>query len=347
MSPNERTVTLPPKTPVIDGICQMGTYNAPYESLNLLEAKRPLGKRYPSWVTALRLKEWEAFQFADEHWFGMAAVSNLKLVGIALLLLFDKETGKLYEYVSKGSSGRFTVPNGISDSVCSHTGSRMSIQISNRLKQGEFSVLFEAKAHGGQPACRGEFTAYHVTEPIVILQPFGKNRPLYSHKALMPAAGEIRFGEKVTRFTKEQGAVVLDDHKGYYPFSMHYDWATACANTDGVLTGFNLTRNQVLEPARYNENCLWKDGRMIPLPPVSFQRPDGLEGPWRIRDRGGRVDLTFTPKDGLHNVMKLGPISTDYYSPFGTYSGFICDDEDHAVSFDGYTGMAERREDRL
>ena len=100
-------------------------------------------------------------------------------------------------------------------------------------------------------------------------------------------------------------------------------------------------------PERYNENCLWLEGRMIPLPPVKVERPDGVEGPWLIRDRYGRIDLRFTPLEGKLINLNLGIISLFYYGPVGIYEGRILDDEDVSVPFDGWIGMGEKRSDRM
>jgi hypothetical protein len=61
--------------------------------------------------------------------------------------------------------------------------------------------------------------------------------------------------------------MIIDDHKGYYPCVMKYDWITALGYAgNGRLVGFNLTDNQVQDHEKYNENCLWLDGKMYPRP---------------------------------------------------------------------------------
>ena len=81
-----------------------------------------------------------------------------------------------------------------------------------------------------------------------------------------------------------------DDHKAYYPYVMNYDWVTAMwRGDDGVARGFNLTRNQCVEPDRWNENCAWVGDQVWALPPVTFTRAD-VRGPteaWQIRDAAG------------------------------------------------------------
>ena len=75
---------------------------------------------------------------------------------------------------------------------------------------------------------------------------------------------------------------------------MQYDWVTALGNSEqGGLLGFNLTDNQIQDSERFNENCLWQNAKMIPLPPIKVTRPKGVQQPWQIQDRYGSVDLMF------------------------------------------------------
>ena len=50
---------------------------------------------------------------------------------------------------------------------------------------------------------------------------------------------------------------IIDDHRGYYPRHAHYDWVTTLGryNIDGQMMylAFNLTRNQSINQAKYNE----------------------------------------------------------------------------------------------
>ena len=134
--------------------------------------------------------------------------------------------------------------------------------------------------------------------------------------------GELRIGDTVHVL---DGAVgTLDDHKAYYPYVMNYDWVTAMwRGDDGVARGFNLTRNQCVEPERWNENCVWVGDRLWSLPAVTFARAD-VRGPaeaWQIRDAGGAVDLTFVPTVPGDVAMNLGVIESRYRGPFGVCRG--------------------------
>jgi len=60
--------------------------------------------------------------------------------------------------------------------------------------------------------------------------------------------------------------------------------------------GFHIAENQTRDTNKNNENALWVNGKLTPLPPVRITMPDGINADWVIQDVEGMVDLKFTPK---------------------------------------------------
>jgi len=342
-----REILNAPESAVINGQCRMGTFNKTIKNINLLDAHHPLGKAYPQLFTKFRLKEWEAFQITNDDYFICLAVSNIKFLGTSLLFIYDKKTEKYYSYSARGTVKKVNVPSGLFHSECSYRDDKMNVLIHNRLDEQRFDIEFTAQGDKDNPACHGNFTMNHTTEPIVIIQPFAQNKPLYSHKALMPGSGSLTVDDKTSPFIEGKASMIVDDHKGFYPYHLQYDWATTMGYSGSDLVGFNLTDNQIIDPERYNENCLWQNGRMIPLPPIKIDRTLGLKKTWKIKDKYGQVDLKFTPIAGDPIDIKVGPISFSYYGPFGMFEGEIYDDAGKPVKFDGFIGMGEKRSDKM
>jgi hypothetical protein len=142
--------------------------------------------------------------------------------------------------------------------------------------------------------------------------------------------------------------MILDDHKGFYPSPMIYDWVTGASRADGgEVVGINLTANQVRDPGRYNENALFRGARVDRLPAVRFERPGGVHAPWRVTDAEGRVDVRFRPV--VRNEVSVGPGGwlADYHGPFGWLTGYVVDDGGARVHLDGMFGMGEKKWIRL
>jgi hypothetical protein len=132
--------------------------------------------------------------------------------------------------------------------------------------------------------------------------------------------------------------LLMDDHKGYYPRIMRWDWVTGAGfDARGRRIAVNLTRNDSIDPDRYNENCVWVDGRIQLLPAVTFRRrPELVPEVWEIRDREGEVEVDFEIElDGYVRVNAV-VIESRYRGPFGRLRGRVGE-----LELDGLFGMGE------
>lgn len=236
--------------------------------------------------------------------------------------------------------------SGLFSSQSSYQGRDFLIRFVNRLEKDELHLFLDISQQG-KPTVEGEFVIQLSTEPLVICHPFAPNRGLYSHKCLQPMKGWLALGTERFNFSPEDSFFILDDHKGFYPYIMEYDWLCgARVDPDLGLVGFNLTRNQVLQPQVYNENCLWCQGKTYLLPAVVFSRPQGVYGPWQVKDEWGYVDLTFHPEYKGEVKLDLLVAESDYYGPCGWIEGRIRTFEDLA-EFTNLFGMGEQKRIRL
>jgi hypothetical protein len=104
----------------------------------------------------------------------------------------------------------------------------------------------------------------------------------------------------------------------------------------------SLTNNQVEDQPAYNENCVWQDGRLCLLPPVtfSFDRRNHRK-PWVIRDRDGMVELTFEPEVVRTVDINALLLRSRYRAPFGAFSGRLRTGDGDEIEVDDYFGMCE------
>lgn len=343
-----REVLAAPKAVAVDGRCTMGTFNQAIDNVNLLDVEQPLGFNAPRFVNYLRLKEWQAFQLSNEQWFICLAVYNTKSIGTAIIMAYNKLENRMYRYERKAPLWTLKLANGLAKSRSYYHGRHFSIDMRNDLDTGFFDITVSVERYRGLPDCQGRFRGFAGSEPIVIVQPFAPNRPLYSYKALMPVEGEFRVADSRSVFDRDSASMIVDDHKGFYPYVMQYDWVTGLGvDAAGRRIGFNLTDNQIKTPEKYNENCLWLDGTMQTLPPIHIKRTQGVEKPWQIHDDYGRVQLLFEPLQDVKIYLNLGIMVSRYHGPAGRLSGFIVDEAGKRVSFDGVSGMGEQKYIRM
>jgi hypothetical protein len=263
----------------------------------------------------------------------------------------EKKTGRMQKWQRKVAPRRVRIAQGLDGTVSTGSAGGLSVTVRNDIPRGRLGI----EAHGDSRADLPELAlrlegrcASHEAGHLVICHPFSATRALYSHKCIMPGAGELRHGSLQHVFCAAQSVLILDDHKGFYPWPMAYDWLTAAArDASGRVVGLNLTANQIRDPDRYNENALWIGTTVERLPAVRFERPQGVYGTWHIRDRAGRVDVRFSPT--VRNEVHAGPwhVLAEYYGPFGWIEGAIIRDDRSAVRLDGFFGMGEQKRIRM
>lgn len=325
------------------GRIRFGTFDRPIADTNLIDAQ-PWSMPLPRPLRALRLKEWQAFQLGTPRWFVAVALFDAKLLALAQVKVYDRERRTKHVFERKLPSWAMRAPRTLLDSTMGWEDASGSIRFANRLVDDRIELALALPATAAMPALSGSITLHaDRSEPQVVCIPFGDNRGMYSHKACLAPAGELRLGDEVLRFSPADGFALMDDHKGYYPYVMRWDWVTGGGVDDrGRRIGFNLTRNDSIDPARYNENCVWIDGQRHLLPPVRFvRRPEQQPEVWEVRDEAGQVAVDFEIElDGHVRVAAL-VVESRYRGPFGRVRGHVSGPGGERIGLDGMFGMGE------
>jgi len=329
---------------VTDGRFNFGRFERPFRRINPLDARIVERFSLPRAVKAFRLKEWQAFQMANDRFFLNVALFNAKALALVQVKVFDRLTRTKHLFEKKVTPWAFTGPEQLFDSEMAWRGKDAVVVFRNQLARDRIRVHLDVPASDHAPRLYGDIVARSLGQtPLVVAIPFGDNHGMTSHKGLMPADGELQIGDTTTTFGPGNGYVLMDDHRGFYPFVMKWDWLTSATwRPDGTLIGFNLTHNQSIDPERFHENALWINGRIHTLPPVTFERRGkGTDERWRITDRHGRVDLTFAVEVPGAVDINAVVIRSKYKGPFGTISGALVDDDGQRHAVDDWFGMGE------
>ncbi|SHH88774.1 DUF2804 family protein [Sporanaerobacter acetigenes] len=330
----------------VDGSFNFGTYNRAVSKVNMLDAKKPLGRAAPKWFLNFRLKEWEAFQAGNRDIFIFGVVYTPKISTLICLVIYDKRNKKLYDYEKIINTKRASIGKGLFNSETKGQIKAYYMRYENNLRKNEIAVEAKMGPHD-LPMAILDIKAYHITEPIVICQPFGENRGLYSHKNFMPMEGYLILGDEKIVFNKENSHMIIDDHKGYYPYNMKYDWVTGWGkDNSGNTFAFNLTDNQVLDHEKYNENCIWIDGKMNVLPPIKVERKYENDEVWNIKDEYDMVNISFYPETKTEIKFNYLIVKSDYEAPIGSYKGYF-KLGDRKIDIVECFGMGEKKRIRI
>jgi hypothetical protein len=106
--------------------------------------------------------------------------------------------------------------------------------------------------------------------------------------------------------------------------------------------GFSIGENQTRETHKNNENALWLNGELSPLPPVRITMPQGIESDWIIQDVEGMVDLVFTPKENVKCGVNLLMTNTEHETPLGYYNGMLVSSKGEKIQVRNLWGLGER-----
>lgn len=331
----------PPPELVAGGQQQLGRFHGPPPRANLLDAQV---RRLPRLLRRARLKEWQALQVTTPRFFLNLALFDAGMMGLRQVKLYDRERKVKHLHEAKLRPGALGLADQLLDSTNRHADGAGHLELRNRFGAGAIDVDLALAATREAPAVRARFTV-HVDRgaPQIVSLPFGGGAGMYSTKGMFPVSGELEVGGERHPLAATDTLAMLDDHKGYYPWVMKWDWLTSATFVDGEARGFNLTRNQVREPDDWNENCAWRGDRVGRLPAVSFARRDVRTAGerWHVRDRDGRVDLTFEPTVPGDVRVNAVIVKSKYRGPFGTFRGRLAPEGLDAFDVDGWFGMGE------
>ncbi len=319
----------------------LGRFSSPPSRVNLIDASylhlpRPLRK--------LRLKEWEAVQLGGPGVFVCLALFDAKLMSLMQAKIYDRERGLKSIHEWKLRPGAFEVADQLLDSTTRYADKRGSLEFRNELAAGRITVTLDLHAVEDLPRVAGTVVlhtdrgASHVAS-----LPFAGEVGMYSHKGMFPVDGELVVGARTFALEASDSLGLLDDHKGFYPYVMRWDWVTSAAYVGGQACGFNLTRNQCRDPDTFNENCAWRGDRLGTLPAVEFTREHEhtANERWRIRDREGRVAVTFHPTVQGDVSVNAVIVHSRYRGPFGLFEGQLEPEGLSPIKLDGWFGMGE------
>ncbi len=333
----------PPPTELVDeGRQVFGCFLGPPDRANLIDAR--LGP-WPRALRRLRLKEWQALQLSTPALFVNLALFDAKIMALRQIKIYDRVQRVKHLHERKLGPGALRLADSLADSTNRHADRHGHLEFRNRFASGRIDVDLASAATATAPAVRGQFTL-HVDRgaPQAVSLPFAGAVGMYSCKGLFPVSGELEVDGQLHRLTPADSLALLDDHKGYYPYVMEWDWVTSATFVDGTGCGFNLTRNQCREPARYHENCAWTGDQVGRLPAVTFTRDhSGQPGErWHIRDADGRVDLAFEPSVPGEVKVNALVVKSQYRGPFGSFHGRLEPAGLPPLVVDGWFGMGEQ-----
>jgi hypothetical protein len=336
---------LPPRpSPVEDGNPLTGTWDRAFEKVDLLEIRRPYEFPMPRWARDWRIKEWQHFIVQDGRFSLDAIFSNFKLYRMIQITLYDKENGEKF-FFRRVKAGSRQLPQSLSNSSMDSHSSHFYFRIHNWLDADTVKLDINIEAMRKKPPLTVHL-AYNLNSqevtPMAVSLGVSGRRIIYAYKTLAPVRGDMVFGRNHISLKQESCSGVFCDYKGFFPYRTNSKYCSAMGfNEENRRFGFHIAENQTKEPNRNNENALWLDGKLTPLPPVLITMPGGPDADWVIQDVEGMVDLTFTPKEQTKNGLNVLFTKAEYSAPLGFFNGMLVSSKGEQIQIKNLFGTGE------
>jgi hypothetical protein len=341
-----RELRPPQAAPIENGMPVQGTWTGAFKEVDLLAIRRPYRCPLPRSLRDSRVKEWESFIIQDNRFFLEAILGNVKFFRMAQVFLYDKESGEKLKYLKLIPFERWRLPKSLQNASVESRSSGFFFRIHDWLDADTIRVDLDIGAGGGRPA----FTAHLMydldrrkTVPLVVNLGFSERRCVYAYKALAAVRGDLVFGGRRISFDFSQASGFFFDFKGFYPYRMRSFWCGAAGfDGQGRRIGFSVAENQARENRRDNENALWVDGELTPLPAVRITLPEGIAPEWVIQDLEGMVDLVFSPRESQRIGYNVILSRSNLENFLGVYNGFLMSAAGERITVHNLWGNGEK-----
>jgi hypothetical protein len=293
-----------------------------------------------------RVKEWQSFLVQDDHFYLDAVFVNIKYYRMVQVFLYDKETRERMFFRKILPFNGWRLPQGLYHASIDSRSYGFFFRIHDWLDAETIKVDIDIAATRKRPS----FTAhleYDLNKkkvvPMAVNLLFSEQRSMYAYKTMAPVRGDMVFGGRHISLDPRKATGFFGDYKGYYPYRM---LSTRCTgngfDAENRRYGFSMAENQAKETHKNNENALWVDGQLTPLPPVRITMPGGTESDWVIQDMDGMVDLTFTPQEHDHSAINLIATCAVYDTPIGSFNGTLINAAGEQIPVHNLWGSGEK-----
>ena len=323
-----------------------GTWTKTFSEVDLLSVRRPYPFPLPNAIKDFRIKEWESFIIQNDRFHLQARLCNLKYYRTADVLMYNRQTNERLEYRKIIPGGGWQLPRFPYNASVDSRSLGFFFRVHSWLDAESVTLELNIRGTRRRPAFAAHATfdlARKRTTPMAVSLLFSEHRNMYAHKAFTPVSGDLVSGGQHFHLDAAETLGMFCDFKGYYPYRMRNTWCTGMGfDAENRRFGFSIGENQARESYRNNENALWIDGVLTPLPPVKITQSEGPESDWIIQDMEGMVDLVFSPREPGRNIRNIIFSRTDYEYPLGFFNGIVLSSEGEELPLRNVWGAGEK-----
>ncbi|MDR2795682.1 MAG: DUF2804 domain-containing protein [Spirochaetaceae bacterium] len=329
--------------PVEAGKPIQGTWTTPFEKVDLLAVNRPYRISLPAWILDFRLKEWQAFTVQSDNILMEIVIANMKFFCFAEIVFWNRQSKEKLHIFKTRPFSAWSMPQSLNDTVVDQTCGGFSFRIHNCFVSHKVTLSLSVDSAIERPLFRADLVFdidLKNATPLAANLFIAENRSMYIFKNFSGIEGSVVLGDTTFTLHGESANGLFRDCKGFIPYRSNYISCRAFGfDTGGRRFGFSLGENIVRKLNVNNENALWLDGVLTPLPPV---RITGAEyGEFVIQDIEGMVDLNFKLVEDTNTPLDLFFISMEHICSIGLFNGMLMTQKSEKLPIRNVMGILE------
>lgn len=350
-----RELVPPPDKIIKDGKPVFGSFSAAPDRLDISDITNhfhdlPLLPIFSNF----RIRANISFSFITDAYIGIVELLDVKYYDFAEVILWNRETGKRHSYRSVFGMRRLLSKN-LNKAICSTYQQDRYVRISWDRSKNRLSLYFNVKGDSTKPSLTGAFLI-KLDSPtyaeIFSVTPAPTKRRC---SASLCGAGELK--GSLTNLTSGAFHKCAEDNcsglfiyrRAYYKLRSKLEELTATGTLNGQKLSFHIAASSIsaTDNASYNENVLYTDKEITPLPPVTITHPFGIEGKWIIQDTESMIDLFFEPVSVCHRIDSMLILRSDYHIMYGMFSGDLKKKDGTVIHLKDFPGIVRKQSLRM
>lgn len=351
-----RQMIAPPEKLVHHGKPVFGTFDGIPASLDIRGVYRPFGVLpLPTFITDLRIRSSLVYIFNTDEYIGVVSFLDLKIVGHGEVLFWNKKTGRKYVYHTVTGPRRRLISKNTHQGGCISFGHRRYIRIGWDRDKQVMSFVCNLKGDSAQPdvaaVLKSDFAHDSFRALSAVLPAPTMRRCKAVWTMTVPLTGSISFHAKNQQPISNhlQGCVLFKSVRSYNKLRTRSRevWGVGQVGEKSVAFSISSSSLDAVNPDTYNENVLFVDGELTPLPPVKITFPFGIKGKWIIQDTENMVDLSFTPISDYSRTVSLMILRAQKHIMYGTFEGMLKMKDGREIPLKDFSGMVRKQLMRL
>lgn len=350
-----RVLSAPPDKIIKDGVPVFGSFTHGPDRLDISDITNrfhdlPLLPVFSNF----RIRANITFSFITNDYIGVVELLDVKYYCFSEIILWNRKTGKRHSYRSVFGMRRFLSKN-LNKATCSTYRQNRYIRVSWDRKKQRLSLYFNMKGDSTKPSFTGAFLiktdSSGYAELFSVTPAPTKKRcaaSLCGAGALKGSLTNITTGS-LHKCREEDCSGLFIYRRAYYRLRSKLEELTATGTLNGQKISFHIAASSIsaTDSASYNENVLYTDNKITPLPPVTITHPFGIEGKWIIQDTESMIDLFFEPVSVNHRIDSMLILRSDYHIMYGMFSGDLKQEDGTVIHLKDFPGIVRKQSLRM